>query len=151
MSVLYFTSNMNRNFREYLPPRCQNRNRGIWKATHAIYPSGSWTRVGDAPHKFLYFRKSSERGSGRIILHIHVEHGDTLMLKLNFNFERSAAKMSCIWTLADSSDKVMESALRPSSTFSHIVCLFIYLTVFYPQCFRYSMVCISRKLDLSKP
>ena len=75
------------------------------------------------------------------------------MLKLKFSeviyFERSAALMSFIGRLADSSDKVMGSALRPCSTFSHIVCLFI--RVFCPQSFRHSMVCISRKLDLSKP
>ena len=36
MSVPHFTDNMNRDIQEYLPPRCQNRNRVIWKSTHAI-------------------------------------------------------------------------------------------------------------------
>ena len=31
------------------------------------------------------FPKSSERRSGRTILHRHFEHGDTLMLKLNLS------------------------------------------------------------------
>ena len=47
------------------------------------------------------------------------------MLKLNFSeviyFERSAALMSFIGRLADSSEKVMGSALRPCSTFSQCV------------------------------
>ena len=78
----------------YLPRRCHNSNRGIWKATHAI-SADLYTVVGYeralerryfAPHKFLYwFPKSSERGSGQITLHIHFEHGNTLMFKLNFS------------------------------------------------------------------
>ena len=47
----------------YLPRRCQNSNRGIWKATHAIfadlYTVAGYERALErryfAPHKFLYF------------------------------------------------------------------------------------------------
>ena len=45
MSVPYFTDNLNHDIQEYLPPRCQNRNRGIWKSTHAIY-ADLYTVVG---------------------------------------------------------------------------------------------------------